>query len=200
MHLTAKGKAVFHAEKLAPQMVRPPHQGLRGWFERKVQRIKTAWAEANHGATGKVRALWDNLQNRMPDDEGMLIRLRDASELQIHHPPAITGEEAQTLWVDYMARCRRRHLPWFVVNALLAPVSVLLAPFPGPNLIGYWFLYRGVRDLLALLGLRHARDPRTVTTYHPIEVPALTGPSGTLTGLSGTNVAPFTRLATGGLP
>ncbi len=89
------------------------------------------------------RALWDNLQNRMPDDEGMLIRLRDASELQIYHPPRSQVRRLQNVWVDYMARCRRRHLPWFVVNALLAPISVLLAPFPGPNLIGYWFLYRG---------------------------------------------------------
>lgn len=34
------------------------------------------------------------------------------------------------------------HLRWLIVDALLLPVSVLLVPLPGPNLVGYYLIYR----------------------------------------------------------
>ena len=126
--------------------------------------------------------------------------MRKASEIEIYHPTTMSSEEAQTLWVDYMARCRRRHLPWLVVNALLSPISLLLAPIPGPNLIGYWFAYRAVKDLLALLGLRHAQDSQVATTFRPREVLAIAGPTGEHTRLTETNATSFAALAAESLP
>jgi Mitochondrial K+-H+ exchange-related len=34
------------------------------------------------------------------------------------------------------------HLRWLVVNTMLLPVSLLLMPLPGPNVWGYYLLYR----------------------------------------------------------
>lgn len=198
MHLTVEGKAVFHAEKSPGRESRPPHHGFRGWVERKAQSVKTAWAQADRGATGKVRLFWEKLQSRMPDDESMLARLRTASAIDIYHPATLTDEEAQTIWIEYLARCRRRHLPWLAVNTLLSPVSLLLAPIPGPNLIGYWFVYRAVKDLLAHSGLRHAQDPRVTTTYHTREFAAIASPSGEFIRMIETEASSFRVMVPGG--
>ncbi|SIO59261.1 K+-H+ exchange-related [Singulisphaera sp. GP187] len=200
LHLTTKGKAVFHAEKSAAREEHPPHHGLRGWIERKAQSLKTAWSQADRGPAGRVRAFWEKLQSRMPDDESMLARLRTASAIEMYHPATMSGEEAQAHWVDYMARCRRRHLPWLGFNILISPITLILAPLPGPNLIGYWFAYRAVKDALALLGLRHARDPGMATTYHPLETHAVVTPVGEFSCRTETNTAPFAGLAAGSPP
>jgi K+-H+ exchange-related protein len=34
------------------------------------------------------------------------------------------------------------HLRWLIVDGLLLPLSVLIAPIPGPNVIGYYLLFR----------------------------------------------------------
>lgn len=200
LHLTDEGKAVFHAEKAVVRENHPPHHGFRGWIERKAQSLKTAWSHADRGPAGKVRAFWDYLHSRMPDDESMLARLRTASTIEVYHPAELPSEEAQSLWVGYMARCRRRHLPWLGFNVLISPLSLVLAPLPGPNLIGYWFAYRAVKDALALLGLRHARNPRITTTYHPIEALAIAGPKREFTDRTESNASAFAILATGSLP
>jgi hypothetical protein len=170
LHLTDQGKPVFHADKPVAREPHPPHHGIRGWLERKANRLKESWEHADHGATGKARALWDQLHRRIPHDETTLIRLRSAASIEIEHPITLSSDEARASWGAYLTRCRRRHLPWLIINALISPVSVLLAPIPGPNLLGYWFAYRAVRDLLALLGVRHAQSGQVATTYHPVEV------------------------------
>ncbi|WP_406695248.1 hypothetical protein V5E97_29855 [Singulisphaera sp. Ch08] len=200
LHLTAEGKAVFSTEKPPGRKRRPPHQGFRGWIERKAQNLKTAWSKADRGPVGKVHAFWDYLQSRMPADESMLAHLSTASTIEIYHPAALSDEEAQALWAVYRTRCLKRHLPWLGVNVLISPISLLLAPLPGPNLIGYWFAYRAVKDARALLGLRHARDPRITTTYHLIEVRMIARPGRELTGLTETDASAIAFLVAGNRP
>ncbi|MEJ7711591.1 MAG: hypothetical protein WKF84_17425 [Pyrinomonadaceae bacterium] len=38
----------------------------------------------------------------------------------------------------------------------MAPIPLVLAPVPGPNVIGYWFWYRAICHALALMGIRRA--------------------------------------------
>lgn len=204
LHLTDEGKPEFRAEKASFRDAQPPQNGFRGWLDRKATNFKEKWAHADHGATGKARALWDWLHRRIPTDETTLIRLRKASSIEIHYPITLSSEEARSLWVAYLARCRRRHLPWLFVNTLLSPVSVLLAPVPGPNLIGYWFAYRAVRDLLALRGVRLAQqEGRVVTTYHATEIFETYAGAGPLDLMgsswhSKTGSVAFVALASGG--
>jgi hypothetical protein len=165
--VTDDGRRLFSAE--APESHDDPvtHHGLRGWVERKAKALKTKWNHADRGVTGKVRHAWEWLNKRVPADEPMLVRLRTAPSIEIHHPSSISSDEARALWSEYLANRRRRHLPWLGVNAVVSPLTVLLAPLPGPNVVGYWFAYRAVRDLLAVLGLRRARSDRVETTFHP---------------------------------
>jgi len=171
LHLiTQKGKPVFLlSAKSARKLSAPSRQtGFRGWADLKLRKFKEAFANSNRGATGVFRRFWDKLQSRMPSDEKMLSQLRKVDAIEIMRPESISEEEARAQWNEYLSGCRRRHLPWFCLNALIAPVSLLLAALPGPNLIGYWFGYRAIKDLLALLGIRHARSLETATTF-PIE-------------------------------
>jgi len=147
------------------------HGGLRGWLERKSKSLKASWEHADHGVTARVKHVWEWLHRRMPADEAALARLRSAATIEVHHPATLSCDEARALWMAYLASRRRRHLPWLGVNTLVSPLSVVLAPLPGPNVVGYWFVYRAVRDLLAFLGLRHALGTHVETTFHPNDSP-----------------------------
>ena len=78
-------------------------------------------------------------------------------------------ETAERDWDAFLTSSRRRHWPWFVVNAVVSPLTVLLAPLPGPNLIGYWIAYRAVHHLLILIGIRKVRDRRVAVAFSPVE-------------------------------
>jgi len=148
----------------------PTRAGFRGWLERKGRKVKTAWQHADRGFAGQLRRGWDWLARRTPPDEPMLVRLRTAADVEIHHPASLGVEEVRGEWTNYLASRKRRHLPRFGINVLIAPLTVVLAPLPGPNLVGYWFAYRAWRHLGALRGLRRAGRERIALSFHPIEV------------------------------
>jgi hypothetical protein len=147
----------------------PPSPGIRGWFDRKAAALKEAWSHSEHGLVAKVRHVWHWLERKTDADEPMLSHLRIAPTIEVHHPSSMSSETARQLWSDYLTSRRRRHLPWLGVNALISPLTVVLAPLPGPNVVGYWFAYRAVRNLLAVLGLRRARRADVDVTFHPNE-------------------------------
>jgi hypothetical protein len=161
---------LFHRDRAEADHDPPPaHPGLRGWFERKVHRFKDIWQHSDSGLVRGTRRVWDWLQRRVHPDEPMLIRMRTTPSLEIRHPTTMTAEEARAAWSEFLTGRIRRYLPWLVVNTLLAPVTVVLGPVPGPNVVFYWFAYRAARDLLALLGLRRARLERVPASFRPCE-------------------------------
>jgi Mitochondrial K+-H+ exchange-related len=142
--------------------------GLRGWFERTAERLKSALKHPKSRLGRSTRTAWDWLQQRMHPDEALLATLRRAPTIEVYHRMSLTSGEVRDLWCAYLKRRFRRHLPWLLFDALLSPLSLLLAPLPGPNVIGYWFAYRAVRHLLILLGIRRAMSGRVETTFHPV--------------------------------
>jgi hypothetical protein len=163
-----EGGRLFYAAASEPRHAPPAHRGLRGWAERKAHALRNTWNHAETGLVGWLHRVWHKLHNQfVPADEAMLIHLRTTPVVEVHHPTTITSEEARALWTGYLADRRRRRLPWLALDALISPLTVLLAPLPGPNLIGYWFAYRAVRHLLALLGIRHAGSAEVETTFYP---------------------------------
>jgi hypothetical protein len=171
LRLTDGGRRVFqfHRERAEADDHPPAHPGLRGWFERKIHHVKDLWQHSDSRLVRATRRVWDWLQRRVHPDEPMLIRMRMAPTIEVRHPTTMTAEEARAAWAEFLTARIRRYIPWLVVNALLAPMTVLLGPLPGPNVIFYWFAYRAARDLLALLGLRRARLERVPTTFRPCE-------------------------------
>jgi hypothetical protein len=154
-------EAVAAAEPVAARA------GLRGWVERKYKSLQVLLTESEEGLGLRMRRAWEWLQKRTGADEPLLRSLRGAVSVTLYHPPAFGEEEARKLWQDYLKSRQGRHTFWFVVDALTSPLTLIFAPLPGPNIIGYWFVYRSVCHLLARLGARRARCGEIETTFLP---------------------------------
>jgi hypothetical protein len=64
-----------------------------------------------------------------------------------------------------------RHGRWFVVNAVAFALSGVLAPFPGPNVVAYYFAFRLVGHYLSMRG---AQRGLSGIVWHPSASPELT--------------------------
>jgi hypothetical protein len=172
-----EARCVFYSEgpeTVAESETTVPRKGMRGWAERQYKSLQSVLNESEKGVGLRVRRTWEWLQKRIPPDEPLLRSLRVARAIKLHHPVSCTEEEARALWKEYLKSRQGRHMFWFVVNALVSPSTVLLAPLPGPNIIGYWFVYRAVCHWLARLGARGARQDQITTEFVPKN--ALDGP------------------------
>ncbi|HWS99532.1 MAG TPA: hypothetical protein VN256_04600 [Pyrinomonadaceae bacterium] len=165
------GRCVFYSEgpekdaeaDSAPAL---PRQGLRGWVERKFRSLQVILTESEKGVGLRVRRVWEWLQKRTAPDEPLLRALRGETAVELHHPPAYTREEARELWREYLKGRQGRHAFWAIINALIAPLTLVFTPLPGPNVIGYWVVYRAVCHWLARLGARNARCGAVETAFH----------------------------------
>lgn len=153
------------AESDVPQ-IESPKKGIRAWIERHYESLQQSLKESESGAANFARRMWGWLQRLQSADEPMLRALRNASTLKFYYPENLTPESVTRKWVRYLAGRRRHQLIWLILNGLLTPLALLLAPIPGPNVIGWWFFYRAVCHLLAFLGIRSAAKLKA--TYHPV--------------------------------
>jgi hypothetical protein len=155
--------------------------GVRGWVLAKYDRFRSAWQHADSGALHWMRLSWDWLHSWTHPDEAMLARLRSAPTVELYHPASRRGDEVRAIWMDYLRQQWRRHLVWLIVNAVIAPISVLFAILPGPNLIGYWFAYRAIHHSMVVWGIRRVRRDKIPTELHPtraLDVPVEIGKDG----------------------
>ena len=159
---------VFYSEMIAPAES-PAHTGLRGWAERRLRRLEQRWTHSRGTAARWGRAVWSWLHSRTHPDEPLLGRLRSASAITLHHPASMDADIASDVWAHLLDRGWRRHLPWFIIDTLVAPLTIVLVPLPGPNLIGYWVAYRAIHHLLILAGIRRVRRRHVETTFLSVE-------------------------------
>lgn len=143
------------------------HIGLASWLQTKLTKFKTAWQEAQSGVTFWLRRCWDWLHSWSHPDEWMLSQLRTAKMIELHHPASRTGDEVLAIWQGYISHQTIRHGVWLAVNGVAAPISVVFAILPGPNVIGYWFLYRAIHHLLVVWGLVRVRRGGVPIKLHP---------------------------------
>ena len=140
-----------------------------GRFEGWTRRLKARWQTSQGSAARGARHAWEWLHRRAHPDEPLLSRLRTARSVTLTHPVAMDAQEAASAWSAFLVQGRNRHLPWFVVNLLVSPLTVVLALLPGPNIVGYWFVYRAVHHFLILLGVRRVRRQKIETLFRPAE-------------------------------
>jgi hypothetical protein len=158
----SEGPEVVAAEEVE---VAAPRGGVRGWAEQKYKSLQSVLNESERGVGLRVRRTWEWLQKRTAPDEPLLRSLRGAKAIELIHPAFLDKDAASERWNDYLASRGRRHLFWLIINAVVSPLTLLLAPLPGPNLIGYWFVYRAICHLLARLGSRRARSGEVATDF-----------------------------------
>jgi hypothetical protein len=113
------------------------------------------------------RRSWQFVRERMHPDERLLARLRSARSIEVHYPATTDRDQVVAAWSRFLAGARRRHWAWFVGNVLVCPLTVFLIPVPGPNLIGYWFVYRAVHHWLILAGLGRVRRGLVAPRFRP---------------------------------
>ncbi len=135
-----------------------PPSGLRGWIHVQLLKFKAAWEHPETGAMRWMRRAWDWLHTWAHPDEAMLSRLWKVRTIALNHPSTRSVEEVRSLWEVYLDQQWWRHLAWMCFNGSIAPFAIAtLWILPGPNLIGYWFLYRAIHHSLVVWGIGRVR-------------------------------------------
>jgi hypothetical protein len=147
----------------------PSYAGWRGWLLDRWQRLGSTWEHSEVGAVRWTRKAWAWLHSWAHPDEAMLVRLRSARRIELHHPVSRDGAEVRTLWRDYLNHRWWRHVLWMSANGIVAPPALAtLWVLPGPNVIGYWFAYRAIHHALIVWGIRRVRRGAVELTLRPL--------------------------------
>jgi hypothetical protein len=95
-------------------------------------------------------------------EQRLLWQLRGKDEVLLVYPFDITEEEARQILKRSLQRDWERHRFWLAIDTIGAIASALLILVPGPNFIGYYFVFRIVGHFFSLRGARRAL---TVVTW-----------------------------------
>jgi hypothetical protein len=137
-----------------------------GALSRRIERMwRALWARTQRieiGKTERMMRLRNWLQKFNAPDESLLQRLRATDRITLFYPAAMSMDEANAAWRAYLSGRERHHLFRLAANVLILPLTLLLTPLPGPNIIGYWFAYRAVCHYLVARGARRALAERKI--------------------------------------
>jgi len=153
------------------QDVRPP---AASWRSRVASWFRGVLAEGESARTleaaGTAERSWlrRTVTARIAEavaEQRLLWHLRHETHATLVHPDDLPGERAVARARVHLSYDLVRHRRWCVIDTLLAIASVPVALLPGPNLIGYYFVFRAVGHLLSMRGARHGLqgvrwDPR----------------------------------------
>jgi Mitochondrial K+-H+ exchange-related len=158
--------------------------GIQARLRERWHELQRSIREADAGTARWVRRTWNWLHSRVHRDEGMLARLRSARLIELHHPSSRDEGTVNAIWRTYLGQRYRRHLLYALVNFTIAvPTILFLWPLPGPNIIGYWFVYRMIHHLVIVRGISRVKRGSTPTILHSmmsLNLPVLVGVDGTL--------------------
>ena len=99
-------------------------------------------------------------------EQRLLWQLRGRPDARLVHPDDLTDAQAQQLLRRSLTRDWERHRFWLAIDSVIGVGSLLLVLLPGPNIIGYYFLFRIVGHYLSLRGARHGLS-KTAWALHP---------------------------------
>jgi hypothetical protein len=157
------------AQHESPESGAAPRSGLRGWLHARWEKLAALWQHGESGAIVWVRRAWEWLHTLAHPDEAMLARLRGARTIDLHYPATRSSIEVREIWREYLSYQWWRHVLWLAVNGAVAPPAIaILWILPGPNLIGYWFLYRAIHHALVLWGIRRVMRNQVPTELVPV--------------------------------
>jgi hypothetical protein len=146
-----------------------PKSGFKAWLIKQIARFREGWDHSQAGPMRWMRRLWDWLHSFAHPDEAMLVRLRTAKQIQLQYPAGRTEVDVAGVWLGYLNQQWWWHGLWLIVNGTIAPFAAFLAILPGPNIIGYWFLYRAVHHGLVVWGISRVLKRTIPTEYHALE-------------------------------
>ena len=132
------------------------------FFGRLMHRFRRTVADAEaereeHGeATPRARGFGQYIVRKIAEavaEQRLLWHLRRASHGTLIHPQDISGYEALRMARAEFSSDYRKHLTRAAVNGSLSAVlGVVLFFVPGPNIVGFYFLFLAIGHFLALRG------------------------------------------------
>ena len=87
-------------------------------------------------------------------EQRLLWQLRGRGEATLVHPDDLSGAQADQVLKRSLQRDWERHRFWLIIDTLGGAASLPLMLAPGPNFIGYYFVFRIVGHYLSLRGAR----------------------------------------------
>jgi hypothetical protein len=87
-------------------------------------------------------------------EQRLLWRLQGKVRVRALYPTQLDDPRALGVIRRNLEHDADRHSRWLVMDGVCLLLSGLLAPFPGPNLPGYYFTFRVVGHLLAMRGAK----------------------------------------------
>ena len=138
-----------------------------GFFRRLTLRFREQLAEAERARRqgpqpgdvrpsflGRVKARSMRWIAESIAEQRLLWQLRRQDAVLLVYPDDVTEVQARQLLRRSLQRDWGRHRFWLIIDSLLGAGSVLLIILPGPNVIGYYFMFRIVGHYLSLRGAR----------------------------------------------
>jgi hypothetical protein len=148
-----------------------------GLFRRLTLRFREQLAEAErarrHGPQpgetrpsllGRMKARTLRWVAESIAEQRLLWQLRGKAAVLLVYPADLTDAQARELLKRSLQRDWERHRFWLAIDGLGAAGSALLILLPGPNFIGYYFVFRIVGHYFSLRGARQGLNTVTWTT------------------------------------
>jgi K+-H+ exchange-related protein len=156
-------------------------RGHPAFLGRVVERIRDAWRQMKHAATNphgdrtrRLARIRDWIVCRIAEsiaEQRTLWSLRTLASASFIYPSDVSETSAASIRSRVLMRARRQHGWWLLLNIVGVSLTAVLVLLPGPNLIGYYFLFRVVAHYLSWSGARHALEG---VSWRPSAEPALT--------------------------
>lgn len=112
-------------------------------------------------AAGRVARARDWLVRRIAqsiDEQRTLWSLRGVAAAAFVYPAELSETAAAAIRDRLLAHARTHHGWWLLGNVVAVAATAVLVLLPGPNLIGYYFLFRTVGHYLSWRGARQALE------------------------------------------
>lgn len=141
-----------------------------GLVSRTVQRLQERWRRAvlvaeqapDAGRPAGVAARTrDWLVRRIAesiDEQRTLWSLRGVTAAEFVHPSTLSADAAAAIRGRLLTQARTHHGWWLLANVVGVAATAVLVLLPGPNVIGYYFLFRTAGHYLSWRGARQALE------------------------------------------
>ncbi len=127
-------------------------RAMRADIER--ERYADPPADPVRGVLPRLKAWSRRLVAEAIAEQRLLWHLRRQTAVTVTHPADVDGARAMDIVRAALRSDFEKHRRWLVVNSVLALLSALLILLPGPNLVGYYFVFRMVGHFLSMRGAR----------------------------------------------
>ncbi len=159
----------FEASSDVNALAAVPASGILGKLRHRFNAVLRAADEQHPGSDGNAatagsppqRGLVATLQRlilkvvaRRVTEQRLLWALRRQTAAVVVHPQDMTFEQVLALIHRMLQRDLERHRLRFAVHLMGLVVSSVLAPFPGPNILAYYFAFRVVGHWLSMRGAK----------------------------------------------